>query len=229
MSDPRQLADQDMCTHPELMRRSGWGYVFGDQVIRLVGLWHAAKRVQMLAREPRPEVTEDVGSHLPAHVRTNCHRSADLEERRQVFSLKRVEQRGLVVTRKEGRAAGPRVCKEFVHDLRGLWTLVDVVAEKHHVRSAACSEGVTKPPDGAQVPMNVAHERNLGTHSRIFSTSASREPFSLGGNSPMSLRSHDRQFSKSATVTSPCCREAKRRARFASSCRMASSRTEKQG
>jgi hypothetical protein len=40
------------------------------------------------------------------------------------------------------------------------------------VRLTARGEDVTKSPEGAQISLNVAHERDLGTHSRIFSTSA---------------------------------------------------------
>jgi hypothetical protein len=40
------------------------------------------------------------------------------------------------------------------------------------MRRTARGQDVTKSSKGAQVPVNIAHERDLGTHSRIFSTSA---------------------------------------------------------
>ena len=61
--------------------------------------------------------------------------------------------------------------KELLHHFGRLAALVDVVTQKHR---AACRarRGRRKAPEGAQVPVNIAHERDLGTHSRIFSTSA---------------------------------------------------------
>jgi hypothetical protein len=53
-----------------------------------------------------------------------------------------------------------------------LSALVDVVAEEYRVRPTARGEDATKSPEGTEVAVNVAHERDLGTHSRIFSISA---------------------------------------------------------
>jgi hypothetical protein len=77
-----------------------------------------------------------------------------------------------VVPCKKGRASGSRVRKELLHHLGGLCAFVDVVAEEHRVRPTARGEDVTKSPEGAQVTVNVAHERDVGSHRRIFSTSA---------------------------------------------------------
>lgn len=161
-----------MGTDPELGSGRGRRHVLGDQVVRLVGLRHAPDRLEVLAWEASSEVPEDVGTHLSADVRADGHRPAHFQEGRQDASVQRVEQRCLVVPRKKGRVSGSRVRKELLHHLGRLCALVDVVAEEHHVRLAARSEDLTKSTEGVQASVDVAHERDLGTHSRIFSTSA---------------------------------------------------------